>query len=154
MLDQVSVHSSEITVGRSHGMNLKRITAQQRQILTQEFSFPLVPRSTFQSCGWWCTKGKGKVNGRHQWSINWDSLSTDLKDDRGPVQQTGWTQMHEERRERITKGNANRILDTNRLSPLPRTWNLASVTWDLSSFLWLFSSVEDWRYQGNERPSV
>ena len=45
-----------------------------------------------------------------------------MKDDRGPVHQ----QMHEERRERITKGNANRILDTNRLSPLPRTWNLAS----------------------------
>ena len=34
-----------------------------------------------------------------------------MKDDRGPVHQ----QMHEERRERITKGNANRILDTNRL---------------------------------------
>ena len=45
------------------------------QILTQEFSFPLVPRSTFQSCGWWCTKGKGKVNrylSQHCWS--WNSL--------------------------------------------------------------------------------
>ena len=37
-------------------------TALANRLCLQEFSFPLVPRSTFQSCGWWCTKGKGKVN--------------------------------------------------------------------------------------------